>query len=155
MRNFRCETCSINYGKSGLIHCHEIQNAVQLDGKSRRRNTNFQTVAKKSDEICRKYGLSVLDNYKEHIKENGERITFIDTTERQHKSHHCINKRNEQTDYESLQEKINHIKKTATNNPLNPDSDLGGQCNLRVFLYQKVKQIKKRDLTVSMRSSHP
>lgn len=104
-----------NDGDSGLIHCHGIQNAVQLDGKSRRRNTNFQTVAKKSDEICRKYGLSVLDNYKEHIKENGERVTFIDTTESQPKSHHWINKRNEQTDYERLQEKINDIKKTATN----------------------------------------
>lgn len=103
-----------NDGDSGLIHCHGIQNAVQLDGKSRRRNTNFQTVAKKSDEICRKYGLSVLDNYKEYVKENGAVVSFIDTDNTQPKSHHWINQRNEKTDYERLQEKINDVKMTAT-----------------------------------------
>lgn len=103
-----------NDGDSGLIHCHGIQNAVQLDGKSRRRNTNFQTVAKKSDEICRKYGLSVLDNYKEYVKENGAVVSFIDTDNTQPKSHHWINQRNKKTDYERLQEKINDVKMTAT-----------------------------------------
>lgn len=103
-----------NDGESGLIHCHGIQNAVQLDGKSRRRNMNFQTVAKKSDEICLKHGLSVLDNYKEYQKENGEITTYIDTNSSQPKSHHWIQKRNKRTDYEILQNKINDVKSTAT-----------------------------------------
>src|SRR5699024_2392270 len=94
-----------NDGESGLIHCHGIQNAVQLDGKSRRRNMNFQTVAKKSDEICLKHGLSVLDNYKEYQTENGEITTYIDTNSAHSKSQHYIQKRNKKIYYEKIKEK--------------------------------------------------